>query len=211
MGEPRPKMRQLAALRITAALVAVLACGYGGTEPERTPEFFPLTVGNQWTYHRLDSILVQSPPLVSARTFTARVKDTARLNGLMWAQVVDPGHFFDCCDSLSYVRHGIGGIVRLVDGPLNNGLLVLPFPAQVGQRAFGMIVRSLDTAITVPAGVFHTVHLAPDDSIWPYEYFVAPDVGVVKRVTRYRTRDSTGALVPAIVIVERLSSYSVKP
>jgi hypothetical protein len=198
-------------MRPVAPLVAVcVACG-DATGPN-TPALIPLDVGNSWTYQIVDSVeLGVKEPVSPPPQFTMRVASETTIEGERWAFLEQSIFDLTANDGAAFVRNAEDGFWTIQELGASQPIpaLKLPYPTQLG--ALGGFVQSLDTTIVVPAGTFRCIRYGPPDHQDGNTYFVAPGVGVVKKVfSPFDVKDVfTAETLYRLYVVYELKSYFV--
>ncbi len=192
-------------LKVAAACVALLSVPFvlssctksnpAGPSPSNS-EIVPLTMGNAWTYRSImysatDSVLGDGPLSILVN------RDTT-ISGV---------HLFSYW---GWAAEGDSGLTTYADGYFT---LYLKYPVDKGATfyawGFSVLVSTLDTTISVPAGSFHCIdYKFYDQNYLNGEYFACPGVGVIKLLSYFGSNDTAAASV--IQNVQTLTSYTLK-
>ena len=194
-------------LKVAATCVALLSFTFilsgctksnpAGPSPSNS-EIVPLTMGNAWTYRSIiyspaDSVLGDGPLSILVN------RDTT-ISGI---------HLFSFW---GWAAEGDSGLTTYTDGHFT---LYLKYPIDKGATyyasgwGFTVLVSTIDTTITVPAGSFNCIdYQFYAQGYLDAEYFACPRVGVVKEVFYFGSNYPPAASV--IQNVQILTSYTVK-
>lgn len=151
-------------------------------------ELIPLDVGNQWIWHTESFNVETGAPYANQYADTAYVVSSTDLEGETWFRILGTGN-----GSLLATNRESGHWVR----PSSDTLDIAPrltykFPVDVGDTFSAPFpagstfrVAATDTTITVPAGSFEAILYEQqwDDFSLTCDVFVAPGVGLIKKVT----------------------------
>jgi hypothetical protein len=88
-----------------------------------------------------------------------------------------------------------------------------PYPVTIGTEMSGLRVDAMDTTVSVPAGTFRSIHYSTLPTGAGFTYFVAPRVGLVKRISEpFVIKDifSTDENESVVRFVYSLKGYSVR-
>lgn len=191
-------MNRITTAAAVAGLLLIAACDTTGIPSEDVTgeSLIPLRIGNEWIWRTTEQSFVDGWP-DSVYFDTTRVVSDVVLEDERWYTLrTSDGDVLATNRPSGYWESGPGGI---------GAHLVFQHPAEVGDTfpaisAFDssfVRVMSLDTTITVPAGMFQAVHYAQITTTnglsFTCDFFVAPGVGLVK--TELPWIDMTGEIV----------------
>lgn len=155
----------------------------------------PLAVGNEWIWRTVERSTHRGEVEETVRFDTVRVVSDTSLLGESWFRLRERNGEY-------LVANRPSGYWQRMPPEAGDGnqLLVYKYPAVTGDLftrpswpdSSEKQVMSLDTTITVPAGTFSAVHYAQiwNDKPITCDYFVAPGVGLVKKVLPWIEIDS---------------------
>ena len=201
------------------ALVS-LACSSEPTASEVRTPLMPLTAGAQWHYVVRDSVEIGEVRGDPLDRFVMRVSRDTTIGRERWARVENASQLFeDTYDEAMYLRNRADGMYEWNPPsdifPIPIGFdpvfRLYKYPAQKGELSTlypPSHVTATDAAITVPAGTFSTVRY--DDASGNMTVFIAPGVGVVKKVSGLTILTGpAGEVLGRWRLVYQLEAYSV--
>lgn len=199
---------------LAGVLILTSACSSDPNAPAVRSPLIPLSVGTEWRYERTDSVEVGPPTELPALHFTVRVIDDTTIGRERWA-VVDNAKLLlhDILEGRSYLRNRPDGLyehtrTELFPVGFDLAFQIFKYPAKRDEQSTAFppsIVSATDTLIRVPAGDFRTIRYDVGDYT---TYFVAPGIGVVKKVTGLaEERDGSGRLVGRWRLVYELDRF----
>ncbi|MDH3269448.1 MAG: hypothetical protein OEM46_11405 [Ignavibacteria bacterium] len=183
------------------------------TEPDNSiSELIPLKIGNTWNYNR--TVYDSTGAVIYDENITSTVEKDTTINGIEWFDYNDvPAGIWFTNKSTGYwafVNASTGNFLN------DTSFIVYKFPTQVGDLydipGSTVEVIAIDEIVLVPAGKFKIIHLV---STYPspisylmdsFEIFIAPGVGIIKRMQIGKKYDGT----KFIVFTSELESYSIK-
>lgn len=189
---PSPITRRRIAASTTLALL--VACSSDALAPDVLAPLIPLAVGTEWRYVVRDSVEIgESRPILADR-FTVRVARDTTIGRERWVRVDQARLLFDDShEGVLYLRNRSDGTYAWQPPPEDGfpvpvgfdiSIRLFKYPARQGEASTlfpPSYVTATDTSITVPAGTFTTFRY--DDAYGYSTSFVAPGIGVVKKVT----------------------------
>jgi len=178
-------------------LIGLVSCRQEGSKPVTETSsrgLIPFAVGKKWSYvsTSFDSLGRE----VSSHEDGTTVTGDTVVAGEKWYALTDDsaGHRFG---DAFYATNRQDGVYML--GSRGTATLLFRFPAALGDTSPPYIVRSVDTAVSCPAGIFRcylyrdTVAVSADHGrIWAIvtnDYF-APGVGMVRHELKTQWRDT---------------------
>ena len=183
------------------------------TEPDNsTTQLIPLKIGNIWTYTR--TVYDSTGTVQYTENINSSVEKDTSINGLKWFGYSDvPAGIWHTNKSNGYWAF----VAANYGYSLNDTTMIIyKFPSQVGDVYDIFEIRrevaAIDENILVPAGRFKVIHLVDtytDSTNYlqdSFETFIAPGVGIIKRMQFGKKYDGT----KFVVFKDELESYSVK-
>ncbi len=196
-------------------VVGAAACSDPGAPAYRS-QLLPLTRGTEWRYEQSDSVEIGLPSGSPAQHFDMRVLTDTTIGRERWAVVENAQLLLhDNYEGRVYLRNRADGLYErqppseLIPIGFDLALRVFRYPAKRGDQSTAFppsFVTATDTTIRVPAGEFRTIRY----DIGGYTtYFVAPGVGIVKKVTGLlEAYDATGRLFRRSRLVYALQRFT---
>lgn len=178
-------------------LIGLVSCTQEGSKPTTGTSsrgLIPFASGKRWSY--LSTAYDSLGKVVSTHEDGTTVTGDTVVAGEKWYALTDDsaGHRFG---EAFYATNREDGVYML--GSRRTATLLYKFPASVGDTSPPYIVRSVDTAVSCPAGNFRcylyrdTVAVAADNGrIWVIvtNDFFAPGVGMVRHELKTQWRDT---------------------
>lgn len=183
------------------------------TEPDNSiTELIPLKIGNTWNYIR--TVYDSTGTVEYTENNNSSVERDTIINYIKWFGFTD-------APASVYFTNKSGGYWALQTVvpnyfPYDTSFIIYKYPTQVGD-IYGDLespreVIAVDEMIIVPAGEFKVIHIITtyiDSTNYlmdSFETFVAPGVGIIKRMQIGKKYDGTNF----VVFKDELESYSVK-
>ena len=196
-------------------LIIIAGCDLLSTSSEESKreDLIPLQVGNTWV-HRTRIIDARDNGIRSEETDTLTVVGDTLVSGERWYSIRSTFGSFLATNR----EDGYWTSLPPEIGPLKP-TLGYKYPAEVGETfmrpswpdSATIRVISLDTTVTVELGTFTAAHYAQiseeGDEPQPCDFFVAPGVGILKKVSPW-VNARTGEVLR--YEVEELIAYELK-
>ena len=148
-----------------------------------TQGIIPIAKGNSWYY---SGIWYDTLGSVRERYY---VKTDVRRDTILFGRKLTfySGRYVANSDSGLIAYTGYSIMAEAPTDTIVHYMLLYKFPAHVGDIfAYGVIVGSVDTIVSVPAGTFHCVkYMSYQNGILCYSDYVSPGIGVIKSVANY--------------------------
>jgi hypothetical protein len=203
--------RNLYLLFILSALL-IYSCSES-TEPDNTiNQLIPLKIGNTWNYSR--TVYDSTGTVEYTENINSSVEKDTSIDGIKWYD------YTDAPTGIWYTNKSNGYWIYLeaITGYVLNdtSYIIYKYPTHIGD-VYGVPemtreVVSIDQEISVPAGNFKVIHIittyigSTNYLLDSFETFIAPGVGIIKRVQIGKKSDGT----KFIVYKDELESYTLK-